>query len=161
MYTKSVLRFSAVFVAVSALTSLLEPRHAVSDQQLIQRWFVSIAAEDGWVKEESEDADVGSQTNSSGTGGRAIRLGDDAQDRQIKGILSFDTSAIPEEAQVESVELRLTRGGVNGENPIGSFGVGSIDIATGHFGDSAALEASDFQGEASAYGVGFFDNPGE
>ena len=113
--------------------------------------FTSIGAEDGWVRESNETSNVGGSANSSGAGKRPIRPGDASQDRQFKSILSFDTSSIPSGATIQSATLRLRRGTVRGSNPFtNGYGQCLVDVQSGGFSGSTALQASDFQASATA-----------
>ncbi|MCI5195498.1 MAG: PKD domain-containing protein [Candidatus Electrothrix sp. AW5] len=132
-----------------------------SASQPIEIFFISIKAEDGWVRESGEYTDVGGRIASGGSGSKAIRFGDDSRKRQYKSILSFDTSSIPDSAVVLSAKLELTRGGNGGSNPFGTHGTAYIDIKKGDFGDSAALQKSDFQAPADAEQVAVIANQGE
>lgn len=122
--------------------------------------FVSIAAEDGWVRESGENSDVGGARNTGAKGRNSIRMGDDKKDRQYKSILSFDTSAIPDGATIVSATLQLTRGGNKGANPFNTHGTSFVDIKNGGFGGNAALKNSDFQAAADGKQVAIITNQG-
>jgi hypothetical protein len=87
-----------------------------------------------------------------------MRVGDNVGDTQNKGILSFDTSGIPDTATIVGATLRLRRVGVVGSNPFDSLGACAIDVQTGAFGGNAALAASDFQAAATVVGAGTLGN---
>ncbi len=112
--------------------------------------FVSIAAEDGWLRESTETSGVGGAATSTGTGSQGLRVGDNALDQQIKSIVSFDTSPIPDTAVVLSATLRLTRGAITGTNPLQTHGTCLLEIKKGGFGTGTALAASDLQAAADA-----------
>ena len=121
--------------------------------------FTSIASEDGWVRESSENSSVGGRTNSGNTGSSALRVGDNNKDRQYKAILSFDTSSIPAGATITSVTVRVQRGTVNGTNPFnGGFGNCEVDVQNGAFSGSNSLQKSDFEASATAAGAGVLSN---
>ena len=111
--------------------------------------FTAIAAEDGWVRESSESSNVGGRFNATNTGTSALRAGDHRNDRQYKGILSFDTSALPDGATIVSATLRLRRGRVTGTNPFATHGTCWVDVHSGGLGGSTALANSDFEAVAS------------
>jgi hypothetical protein len=117
--------------------------------------FRSNGAEDGYVTESSETSGVGGALNS---GGQQLRAGDSPADRQIKVILSFDTSALPDGATILSATVRVRRQSVRGTNPFTSLGPCWIDVETGPFGGNAALEASDFQAAATVARAGTLSN---
>lgn len=110
----------------------------------------SIAAQDGYVIESGENTNVGGSATATGTGTRALRVGDTSADRQQKSIVSFDSSAIPDSATIVSTTLRLRRGTVTGTNPFTTHGTCWVDVVTGAFGGNTALQAGDFQAAATA-----------
>ncbi|MEM7586392.1 MAG: Ig-like domain-containing protein, partial [Acidobacteriota bacterium] len=121
--------------------------------------FTSIGAEDGWVRESNETSNVGGARNNTGAGSSALRPGDQRRDRQYKAIVSFDTSSIPAGATILSADLRLQRGKVTGTNPFTTHGTCWVDIQTGAFSGSNAIENSDFQAAATASQVASLSNP--
>ena len=112
--------------------------------------FTSIAVEDGWTLESSETSNVG---GSFTTGTGQFFVGDNAQNYQMRGILSFDTSALPDNAVIQTVTLRVRQWSVIGSDPFASGGM-VFDIAKDGFGTGYGLEALDFQAGASANIVG-------
>jgi hypothetical protein len=114
--------------------------------------FTSDAATDGYVRESSETSGTGNTSNSTSTTATALRAGDDASDRQYRGVASFNTASIPDGATIQSVELRLRRGTVSGTNPFGTHGSLRADMSSA-FGGATALASADFQNAASATAV--------
>ncbi len=112
--------------------------------------LISIAADDGWVRESGENTDVGGTHKDGSKGTASLRAGDHKNDRQYKTIVSFDTSSIPDGATIVSATLRLRRGRVNGTNPFSTHGTCWIDVAGGSFGTSTELVNSDFEAAATA-----------
>ncbi|MCB1055456.1 MAG: endonuclease [Acidobacteria bacterium] len=112
--------------------------------------FVSIAGEDGWVREQSETSGTGGTYDDGNTGTAGLRVGDDSKDRQYKAVLSFDTSAIPDTAVVTAVTLRLRRGTVNGTSPFSTHGTCWVDVHNDGLGGNIALTTGDFQAFATA-----------
>lgn len=106
--------------------------------------FVSLGgSEDGW-------------TDGAAVGTSAIRLGDNGA-APLRGLVSFDTAALPDDAEVTGARLYLTRESLTGVNPLGSgapLGFPVVDVATGTFG-SAAVEAGDAAAPASAADAGW------
>jgi hypothetical protein len=78
-----------------------------------------------------------------------LRVGDDNKDKQYKSILAFDTSAIPDNATIVSVTLRLLRETVSGTNPFSSNGACWVDVQTEGFSGSTSLQTTDFQAAAT------------
>jgi hypothetical protein len=101
---------------------------------------------DGWVLEQSQNAGTGGSVEPA-----ELRVGDLKNRKQLVSILSFDTSALPDDAAVTSAELTLTLEAITG-SPTGSLGALVADVRTGHFG-AAVLESSDFEAAPTAIGV--------
>ena len=66
--------------------------------------FRSNGANDGWVLESGEDTGKGGSLNATAT---TFYLGDNAQDRQFRAILHFQTSTLPDNAVIVSVTLKI------------------------------------------------------
>ncbi|MGE5251615.1 MAG: PQQ-dependent sugar dehydrogenase [Bacteroidota bacterium] len=107
--------------------------------------FASQASRDGMIVEKSENSSTGGSANSTAA---YIRLGDDAQNRQIVGILSFDTRALPDKAVVLSSVLSFRRSAITG-TPLAALSPLQADIRRSYFGSVPALEPADFQAPAS------------
>jgi hypothetical protein len=117
--------------------------------------FVSVGAEDGNVVETSETSNVGGVVGATAS---ELHVGDHLSDTQVKGFVSFDTSAIPDDALIVAATVRLQRVGVFGTNPFDTLGTLQIDVQTGAFGGNAALAAGDFQAAATVVGAGTLPN---
>jgi len=105
--------------------------------------FFSVGgSEDGW-------------TDGTAIGTTAIRLGDNGA-APLRGIISFDTSSLPDNAQITHARLYLTREGATGVNPFtsGALGTPTVDVRTGVFG-AAAVEVSDAGAPATASDAGW------
>lgn len=105
--------------------------------------FFSIGGnEDGW-------------TDGNVTGTTAIRLGDNGA-AALRGIISFDTSSLPDNAQVTQARLYLSRESATGINPFtsGALGTPTVDVRTGTFG-APAIETSDAGAVATASDAGW------
>jgi Domain of unknown function (DUF5010)/DUF5010 C-terminal domain len=123
--------------------------------------FTSIAAEDGYVTESTGASNVGGTITSTQAQGAALRIGDTATAQQIVTIVSFDTSAIPEGAVIQSATLRLRRGAIVGNPSTSAFGLIRVDIkgTAGGFSDAVALQVQDFQAGADGKGVATMSYP--
>ena len=124
---------------------------------LLQRWkkiitappaltVISGATGDGFILESGENTSVGATMNS--TSG-VFFVGDDAANRQYRGILHFNTSSLPDTAVITAVTLKLKLKGVAGTNPFTTHGGLVADIRQNFFGTSSALALNDFQAAAS------------
>jgi len=128
--------------------------------------FLSIGAEDGRIYD-TAGSGTGTAANSSDSTNTALRLGDyyyQNNELTYRNILSFDTSPLPDNYEIISAKLEITRGGREGTDPLpwqDNYCV--IDIANPYFAESPCtscdqtLEASDFQAAANATYVAIFD----
>jgi hypothetical protein len=112
--------------------------------------FTSIAAEDGTVAELQEADDVGRRASAGSSQQAALRVGDDAIDRQYKTVVSFDTSSIPDGALITAATVRLYRARGFGTSPFDTHGPCYADVQTGGLGGDPALAAGDFEAPATA-----------
>jgi hypothetical protein len=112
--------------------------------------LLSVAAEDGWTLESGETTGKGGKINAGAT---TIRIGDDALNRQYRSILSFNTSALPANAVITKVTLRITYQGKTGTNPFNTHKLLLVDLKTSTFGTSA-LQKADFQTTATLMSAG-------
>ncbi len=107
----------------------------------------SVGAHDGWVLESSETSSAGGTLNATAS---SFILGDDAQDRQYRSILSFKTYGLPDTAIVTKVTLRVRKiSVVGGANPLTALGGFMADTKKGFFYSVVGLQAPDFQAAAS------------
>ena len=90
------------------------------------------------------------------SGTNAVIVGDDGV-RLTRGIVSIDTSAIPDGAEIVSASLYLLQESRSGTNPItaGNLGPPRLDVATGSFG-APEVEPGDATADADAQDVGCF-----
>jgi beta-lactamase superfamily II metal-dependent hydrolase len=144
---------TATFTPTSTPTNTPTPT-ATPNQQTAS--FTSLAAEDGYIQESSETSNKGGTAFSTGT---TVRGGDDASDRQWRSILSFDTSSLPDNATIVSVELRLQRSGVTGTSPFDTHGALWADVKTGAYGNNNSLVKGDFEAASTATQVTSLSNP--
>ncbi|MGC1376033.1 MAG: VWA domain-containing protein [Anaerolineales bacterium] len=119
--------------------------------------FTSLAVQDGWVLESSENSSVGGSLNSAAN---VFRLGDDAANRQYRAILSFNTAALPDNAVIRSAAIRIKYFSTIGANPFSSLGNLWAQIRQGSFNNNAALEIADFSALPSTTSIaGVFNGP--
>ena len=106
--------------------------------------YRSSGAQDGWVLESAETSGMGGSLNST-TG--PLILGDDTTNRQYRSVLSFATAALPDNAMISSVTLKLKYASVSppASNPITLLKGILLDVRTGFFGSSPNLQLGDFQ----------------
>jgi hypothetical protein len=105
--------------------------------------FFSIGgSEDGW-------------TDGAALGTTAIRLGDNGV-APLRGIISFDTSPLPDDAVITQARLYLTRETASGANPFtsGALGTPTVDVRSGTFG-APAVEITDAAAAATASDAGW------
>jgi hypothetical protein len=113
--------------------------------------LLSVGFQDGWILESTENSSKGGLINSAAT---TFRLGDNAAQKQYRGLLSFNTGAkLPDTAILTKVTLKLKKSGVTGGgNPVTLFQGFIVSLKKGVFGISA-LQTSDFQAVANkSYG---------
>jgi hypothetical protein len=98
--------------------------------------------------------DADGWTDGVATGTADVRVGDTGSAR-VAGLVTFDTSALPEGAMITRAALYLHRASVSGGNPFasGALGTPRLDLARGHFG-AAAIETSDLDAPADASNIG-------
>ena len=110
--------------------------------------FTSVATQDGFVLESSETSNKGGTFNSTA---KTFNLGDDATKKQYRGILSFNTGSIPDNATITGVTLKVKKSAIiGGGNPVSTFLGFMADIKNGFFGTSSALQNTDFQAMPTA-----------
>jgi hypothetical protein len=106
----------------------------------------SIASQDGWILETTETSNKGSTRDTTAS---TLFLGDDAQKKQYRSLLSFSTKGLPDNAVITKVTLKVKRQGVvGGGNPVNLFQGFKVDIKEGFFGSSTGLLGNDFQVKA-------------
>jgi len=114
----------------------------------------SVGAEDGWVLESSETSNVGGSMNSTS---KLLYVGDNAQDKQYKSVLSFDTSSLPTGSDIQTVELKIYIKKFVGGNmftPKKILKPMVVDISDPYFGIESNLLKTDFEAGASLSSVG-------
>jgi uncharacterized repeat protein (TIGR02543 family) len=114
--------------------------------------FRSTGSQDGWILESSENSGIGGTLNNID---KTFNLGDDAENKQYRAILSFNTTNLPETLTIKSVTLKIKKAGLFGANPFTKLGALTVDIRRGTFGTSA-LQLTDFQAKPNKAAVGYF-----
>lgn len=109
----------------------------------------SASAQDGFITESGFNTNVGGTTDSSSN---TFSIGDTSGRQELKGVLSFDTSGIPDGATIISVQLQVQRQGVQGSpNTLGAI---TVDVAPASgFSNNTSLQAADYQATAAAVAV--------
>jgi hypothetical protein len=103
---------------------------------------------DGTIIESSETSGLGGTMDSTDT---TIDLGDDASRKQSLGILSFNTSIIPDNATITKITLKLKKLGVVGPgDPLVTLQGFMLDVKNGYFSTFPALQLADFNFAPSA-----------
>lgn len=115
--------------------------------------LISLGGEDGYAAALVAGGTTGGYALSSD-----VYVGDNA-DAPLRGVLSFNTAVLPDDATILSAEVRL----FYTQAPIGDpwTGMGALvgDIQAGCLGDSCALVASDFQAPVALAEAVTFDAP--
>jgi hypothetical protein len=103
--------------------------------------FKSQPSYDGWILESGENTNRGGKLDK---GAATFYIGDDEKDKQYRGILSFDTSPLPNNAVILSVQLKVKRQGMEGSDPFATHGALVSEIRKGTFSNNAILQTGDF-----------------
>lgn len=108
-----------------------------------QTFFSQGGLNDGWT----DGSTVSNSDIVVGESGDALRF----------GLVSFDTSALPEGAAISGASLYLIRATGNGTSPFESADLGSpiLDVASGSFGQPE-VESGDISADATATDAGCF-----
>ena len=108
--------------------------------------FKSQPSYDGWVLESGENTNRGGKLDKSAA---TFYVGDDEKDEQYRGILSFATSSLPNNAVIIYVQLKVKRQAIEGSDPFGTHGALLSEIRKDTFGKNAILQAADFSAAAT------------
>ncbi len=108
--------------------------------------FNSIDAYDGWILKSGENSNRGGTLDKAA---KVIFVGDDAKDRQYRGILSFNTISIPDNAVITSAQVKIKRQTVVGTDPFNTHGNLLLEIRNGTFSNSITLNVEDFSAIAN------------
>lgn len=113
--------------------------------------FTSAATYDGWVLESTESSGVGGSMNSAGS---TILIGDDAANKQYRGVLSFNTSTLPDAASVILGKVKVRKAAIVGTDPFTTHGALTLSLKKPYFGTAVGLEIGDFQAAATVASAG-------
>ncbi|GEM_PF-6278931 len=134
--------------------------------------FRSQGDKDGWVLEASEGSNVGGQffdgvslsafeelawNNKDATAD--IIVGDNYLDRQYRGFLHFYTGALPDNATIVKVTLKLKFQQFVGNNPFATHSNLIVDLVSGFYGSSSDLEITDFESAKGRNYAAFLGSP--
>jgi hypothetical protein len=116
--------------------------------------FTSEAVLDGTLVESSENSGVGAALNAKAP---IFWVGDQADRRQIRAVLSFDTIGLPDNAIVTSARIRIKLSTMSNPDPFSVLGKLLVDFGVPLFGQKAQLESSDFQAAATRTSAAAFN----
>jgi len=108
--------------------------------------FRSNKATDGWIIESGENTSRGGGVN---TASPTFYLGDNAEDRQFRTILDFNTSSLPDNAVIVRTTVKIKKLSVTGTDPFSTHQNILVDINSGPFGNNNALFETDFHAASS------------
>ena len=74
-----------------------------------------------------------------------VAIGDDARDRQIVAILSFDTSNLPNDAVIYNAILKMCGATLSNPDLFSQFRGTSLNIKKGAYSKNPALQPADFR----------------
>ncbi len=123
-------------------------RYQISSQGglQIESIFKSAGSSDGWILESGENTNRGGFLDRSSA---ILFIGDDKKDRQYRSILSFNTSYLPDNANITSALLKIKKQGLAGTDPFTTHGALLLEINSNPFGSNAVLQTGDFSAAAS------------
>jgi hypothetical protein len=108
--------------------------------------FKSQPTYDGWVLESGKNSNLGGELDKKAA---TFFVGDDLMDKQYKGILSFNTTSLSNNAVILSVQLKIKERGIVGSDPFKTHGTLQSEIRNGTFSDKAILQTDDFSASAT------------
>jgi exo-beta-1,3-glucanase (GH17 family) len=117
------------------------------------RPFTSSGPYDGWILECTESSNSACSLDKTGP---TLIVGDDAQRRQYRSILSFNTSGLPDDVVVTSVELKVKTAEIVGSDPFEKHAHLLVDVCTPSVGIALIVQLPDFGVERNCRKVGLF-----
>jgi uncharacterized delta-60 repeat protein len=109
--------------------------------------FNANAPYDGWILESSETSNTGGTLNTTAT---TFNMGDDPKDKQYLSIISFQTSSLPDNALITSVQVKIRKQGLVGTDPFTTHGSLLLEIRNGLFSNNLDLTVGDFSAPPSS-----------
>ncbi|AKH18547.1 hypothetical protein SY84_12405 [Deinococcus soli (ex Cha et al. 2016)] len=116
--------------------------------------FSSVGTQDGYVAANTPSATTGGYVVASG----GIGVGDNA-DAPWKGVLSFDTSSLPDGVTVTGATLTVRYSLAPNGTPWAGGATLGVDVRSGCLGATCALGTDDFAAAVTAAGVASFAAP--
>jgi FG-GAP repeat len=113
----------------------------------------SVGMYDGHILEAGENSNVGGIRDYTSA---TFNLGDEVWNKQYRTILSFNTAALPDNAAIARVTLKIKKQGLSGTDPFTILGGLKVDIKKPYFGTGLAMVISDFQAAPGKSAVGTF-----
>ncbi len=124
---------------------------------LVTEKIRTTGARDGWVLKSSEYSNVGGSSGYPNS--TLMRIGDDDQDRQYRGLLYFPTYYLPDNAVITRAVLMIQKKKVVGTDPFNTHESISVDIKKGPFLKSPVpLPPGIFEAPADMYSAGTIQN---
>jgi poly(hydroxyalkanoate) depolymerase family esterase len=116
--------------------------------------FVSIGTEDGYTQTATSTGTTGSTFSAASS----VYVGENL-DRADRGILSFDTSSLPDGAVITGVQVKLFYSQTPFGTPWTTLGTLVADVQNGCLGASCALAAADWEAAPSLAAAATFAAP--
>jgi hypothetical protein len=115
--------------------------------------LVSQGAYDGWILESGENSNVGGTLDATSA---YLFVGDNAQDRQYRAVVDFNTATLPDNAVILSAYLKVKKAVIVGTNPFTTHGNLWVDVRNPFFSTARALQLADFSAPASSVKIASF-----
>lgn len=122
------------------------------------RLFTSTGTYDGWVNECSEGNSKGCDLHSAAA---ILQVGDDAEDRQARAFISFNTDGLPDNAVITSIKLKVKSAGLVGAGLFNNRQRLLIESCVPLIGTALKVQVADFDISSSCEEIGTFENKPE
>jgi uncharacterized delta-60 repeat protein len=116
-------------------------RYVLNTTSPVTKTLKSLGQHDGWILESTEDSRTGGSLDKTAT---TLLVGDNQKDKQYRSLLSFNTGALPDDAIVTAVQVKIKRQGLTGTDPFITHGKLLLEIRTGLFNNDLELTLGDF-----------------